>query len=79
MMLYKNALKEHDISEVEESRRFLEEYKYYDKPMRVLLFMNCVWGILVGAGTYAVAWMIYFILKWINIRLFRYSQKNSSP
>jgi len=65
MLVYKHALKEHDISEVEKSQHFLEEYKYYDKPMRVLLFMSCVWGILVGTGTYAAAWMIYFILKWL--------------
>ena len=63
MLVYKQALKEHDSLEVEKSKRFLEENKYYDKPMFLLLFISCGWGILVGTGTYAAGWGIYFIFK----------------
>jgi hypothetical protein len=67
MMLYKHALKDYDSLEIKQSQRYLEENKYYDKSMRQLLHISYGWGILVGTGTYAVAWMIYFILKWLRL------------
>ena len=63
LLLYKHSLNEHDSSEVEASRRFLEEHKYYQKPISALLLISCGWGIMVGAGTYAAGWGIYFIVK----------------
>ena len=63
MVAYKHANK--DSLEVKQDQRFLEEYKYYDKPMRLLLFISWGLGILVGVGTYTVAWIVYFILRWL--------------